>query len=700
MKFNDWKIGYRLALLVGILSIFLILIGLLGLNSLRSVNASLDSVYQDRVVPLTRLKKVSDMYAVNIVDLSHKIRSEQFDWDEAMLALKTAQKVIADEWKTYLATADAPRERELVREARRLMASADKTIGHLETIIAERQHVMLIDFIENNLYQEIDPITEQVGKLIDVQLQMARQEFEKGQATYQKTFYLSIGCMGAALLLAGILAFVIIRSVTRPVALTVEMIEALESGNLDMRLALDRKDEIGRLARAMDAFADNLKNEVLEAFNNLASGNFTFKAKGLIAAPLARANEALRKLVREIRCSGEQISAGANEVSDASQSLSQGATQAASSLEEISAAMTELASQSRQNADNAKQANSLSGQAKGAADNGNQLMGDLMEAMFEINQSAASITKIIKVIDEIAFQTNLLALNAAVEAARAGQHGKGFAVVAEEVRNLAARSAKAAKETEELIEGSNQKTNHGTELAQNTANALQAIVEETGKVTDLLNEISAASDEQAVGFDQVTHGLDQIEQVTQQSTANAEESASVAEQLAGQSSHLRQMLSRFQIGAEKDVPRIASTPSAKRDETPRLAAPASHDNGAPVKKLPEPEAKAPAAAKPAAKQTATPKPAGSRQVGKQNETPKPAAAKQAAAPKPVAPEPAESQAATSKPVAEKTDAKPTASEQTQPKQAQPKQAAAPTEEPRKMRPEEVIALDDSEFGRY
>jgi methyl-accepting chemotaxis protein len=651
MKFNDWKIGYRLALLAGLLCVFLVITGVLGLSSLGSLNTSLQSVYQDRIMPLTRLKKVSDMYAVNIVDLSHKIRSKQFDWDDAMGSLKSAQQLITTEWNAYLETADAPEEQQLVSEARNLMASADKTILNLEKIIAEQQELLLIDFIENNLYQEIDPITEQVGKLIDVQLELARQEYEVGQSTYRHTYVLALGCMGVGLLLAGVLGFLIIRSVTRPVALTVEMIEALEKGNLGKRLSLDRKDEIGRLARAMDAFADNLQNEVVEAFNNLAAGNFTFKAKGLIAQPLERANSALCKLVHEIQSTSEQIAGGSSQVADASHDLSQGATHAASSLEEISAAMTELASQSRQNADNAKQANMLSNQAKNAGDKGNQLMEELMEAMFDINQSAASINKIIKVIDEIAFQTNLLALNAAVEAARAGQHGKGFAVVAEEVRNLAARSAKAAKETEELIEGANQKSTHGTELAQNTASALQGIVEETGKVTDLLNEISAASDEQAVGFDQVTRGLDQIEQVTQQTTANAEESASVAQQLASQSSYLRQMLGRFVIGAAPhSAPRLTGAATAGRPAAPMLP------------NSPQPPAR------PAAK--ALPGPARTQ--------------------KPVAP----------RPVAEKTVQAKVAEALPAPEKPQPQAAAKPSIKPKELRPEEVIALDDSEFGRY
>jgi methyl-accepting chemotaxis protein len=174
-------------------------------------------------------------------------------------------------------------------------------------------------------------------------------------------------------------------------------------------------------------------------------------------------------------------------------------------------------------------------------------MHSMTQAMAEINAAGQNISKIIKTIEEIAFQTNLLGVNAAVEAARAGQHGKGFAVVAEEVRNLAARSAKAAQETAELIEGTVEKTQNGTRIAKETADALGNIVEGVGKVSDLVGEIAAAANEQAEGVAQVNVGLSQIDQVTQQNTASAEQSAAAAEQLSSQAEQLRQMLGRFRL---------------------------------------------------------------------------------------------------------------------------------------------------------
>ncbi|APG28679.1 hypothetical protein A7E78_13065 [Syntrophotalea acetylenivorans] len=345
--------------------------------------------------------------------------------------------------------------------------------------------------------------------------------------------------------LAGLL---ITRSISRPLSQTVDMIHRLEQGQLDHRLQLNRQDEIGTMAEALDRFADNLRDEVLTAFDRLAAGDFTFQAKGLIREPLARTNQAMQQTMGQVRIAAEQINFSTVQVTESSTALSRGATHSAASLEEISASLAEVASMTNNNAENAKQANTLSNEAKTAAVRGSRLMDEMVDAMSEINRSGEDIARIIKVIDEIAFQTNLLALNAAVEAARAGQHGKGFAVVAEEVRNLAGRSAKAARETAELIENSTAKTRCGTDLSDQTAAALQEIVAGATKVSDLVAEIASSSTEQAEGISQVNRGLGQIDQVTQQNAANAVESERVSQELSVQAAQLQQMISQFRLG--------------------------------------------------------------------------------------------------------------------------------------------------------
>jgi methyl-accepting chemotaxis protein len=365
------------------------------------------------------------------------------------------------------------------------------------------------------------------------------------QAAIDRIFWKVAGVFAGIILLSFGLVWFFARQISLPLRQTVEMIDCLEKGILDKRLNMDQNDEVGKMAKTLDAFADNLQQEVLAAFDKLAEGDLTFEAKGLIKEPLAKANARLNEVMNQIQVAGEQIVSGSTQVSDSSQALSQGATEQASSLEEITSSMTEMSSQTKQNAENATQANQLSAQARDAAEKGNEQMKEMMTAMDEINASGQNISKIIKVIDEIAFQTNLLALNAAVEAARAGQHGKGFAVVAEEVRNLAARSAQAARETADLIEGSVEKAENGVGIAQRTAEALCEIVTGITKTTDLVGEIAAASNEQSQGIGQINQGLSQIESVTQQNTANAEESAAAAEELAGQADQLRRMLGQF-----------------------------------------------------------------------------------------------------------------------------------------------------------
>ncbi len=353
------------------------------------------------------------------------------------------------------------------------------------------------------------------------------------------------------LLVAALVIVLVVNPIVRSLQKGVEFAETVQAGDLSQRLNLQRSDEIGQLAVALDSMAEGL-NEKAQLAETIAGGDLTVQVrlaseKDVLGRALQRMVANLSELIGQTQLSAEQIASGSVQVSDSSQSLSQGATESAASLEEIAASMTELDSQTRHNAENAAQANQLVGQAKTVAEQGNQQMQGMVNAMADINEAGQNISKIIKVIDEIAFQTNLLALNAAVEAARAGQHGKGFAVVAEEVRNLAARSAKAAKETEELIAGSVAKAKDGATVADETAASLQGIVHEIAKVTDLVGEIAAASNKQSEGIGQINQGLGQIDQVTQQNTASAEESAAASEELSAQAEQLRGMLGRFKL---------------------------------------------------------------------------------------------------------------------------------------------------------
>jgi len=371
-------------------------------------------------------------------------------------------------------------------------------------------------------------------------------------AEVNRVFWSVMSVLLVAILVSGGLVFFLARMVSRPMHRAVEMIEEMEKGHLGIRLNMNQHDEIGRMASAMDRFAGSLQQEVVGSLMKLANGDLTFDIaprdeQDEVRGSLKKLEVQLNDVMGQIQSAGEQIAAGSVHVSDSSQSLSQGATQSASSLEEISSSLTVLTAQTKQNATNASQVNQLSTEAQTAVDTGNMQMQKMVGAMEEINQAGQNISKIIKVIDEIAFQTNLLALNAAVEAARAGQHGKGFAVVAEEVRNLAGRSAKAAQETAELIEGSVQKTSNGATIAGQTAESLQLISTQVTKVSDLAEEIAAASNEQANGIEQINQGIGQIDDVTQQNTATAEESAASAEELSGQAAQLQAMLQRFRL---------------------------------------------------------------------------------------------------------------------------------------------------------
>ncbi|RFP13848.1 methyl-accepting chemotaxis protein [Duganella sp. BJB475] len=330
--------------------------------------------------------------------------------------------------------------------------------------------------------------------------------------------YAALGLVSLALF-AAILFLLVRANITRPLARAEAAATRIAQGDLDVQLAIDNKDEIGLVLRALNGISNNLSG-----------------------------------VVGQVRAGAEQIATASNEIAAGNLDLSSRTEEQASSLEETAASMEQLSSAVKQNADNAAQANQMALAASGIAAKGGEVVAQVVDTMGSINQSSRKIVDIISVIDGIAFQTNILALNAAVEAARAGEQGRGFAVVASEVRNLAQRSATAAKEIKALIDDSVSKVDIGSAQVAQAGTTMQEVVVSVRRVTDIMAEISTASDEQRAGIGQVHEAIAQMDQVTQQNAALVEEAAAAAHALQDQAADLEKVVRIFKLGDRHGAP--------------------------------------------------------------------------------------------------------------------------------------------------
>lgn len=400
-------------------------------------------------------------------------------------------------------------------------------LGDRELVVGTGTYIPMIEETEMQIQSSINQITNKV-LLILIPL-----------------------CVAFSLLMLAFSSSYFTGKIVNPVKNLTRVAGKLALGDVDVTMDKASGNEIGTLMRAFNSMAANMKGQAFLA-EKIAGGDLTAKVavrsqNDLLGKALSNLVSRLHDLVEQIAGAAKQVDSGSRTVSELSITLSQGATEQASTVEELSASLEEISSQMKLNARNAENADKFTKDVKRNAESGSAQMNKMRHAMNEISLSSANIRKILKVIDDISFQTNILALNASVEAARAGEHGRGFAVVAEEVRNLAARSAEAARETAALIETSIEKVEAGTKMADSTAEALNLIVEEIDKTAGLVNGITAGSKEQAASVGQINQGIMQVSQNVQATAATSEESAAASEELSGQASRMNKTIAVFRL---------------------------------------------------------------------------------------------------------------------------------------------------------
>ncbi|HEY8607203.1 MAG TPA: methyl-accepting chemotaxis protein [Noviherbaspirillum sp.] len=541
---TTFSIRSRLIFVIGFLSLQLVIGGVIGIASLGGANGAMQALYDQRLVVLGQLDQAVRLLDANQLDIAKAISDEP---EEASFVLDQVEADIAKLdgiWNAYTASALSPEERKL----------ADQFAAQRKTFVSEglRPAISAVrsgnreqanELLQGVMEENFEPVRKTIDALIQLQLQVARADFERSQKTYDLVRYSCSAGILFGLLVAAALGVWLVRAITRPLDKAVRIAGGIAAGDLTQDIQARTQDETGRLLQALKEMNGSLVN-----------------------------------IVGQVRASTETIGTGSTEIAAGNLDLSARTEQQASSLQETASSMEELTSTVKQNAENARQANQLATSASEVANKGGAVVAEVVSTMEAINDASKKIVDIIGVIDSIAFQTNILALNAAVEAARAGEQGRGFAVVAAEVRILAQRSAGAAKEIKTLIDDSVSKVASGTALVGKAGATMEEVVASVRRVTDIMAEISAASQEQTAGIEQVNQAIAQMDEATQQNASLVEQAAAASSAMQQEAARLAEAVGVFRLQAG---PRNAMSPGA-----PALAsapAPAAPSATAPVR---------------------------------------------------------------------------------------------------------------------
>lgn len=498
---NNMKVAIRLVILAGTLIVLMLVIGIMGISGMRAANLGMQTVYNDRVVPMQQLKQVIDGYNLLLIVNTQKVLRGIITPEAAQKSAYEGLPKIAKVWQNYLATYLNEAEVAQVSEVKPLLKNADALIANLQRLYAAKDILAIGDFVKSDVYAVYNPLYKIFDNLYDIQLDVAAQEYATSTQRYQSTLTSNTIIIVVSILVSLILGLLITRSLLQQLGgepnYTAQIISQVANGDLAVRAQLNKNDQ----------------------------GSILFAINQMIVK--------LSSIINDVRSTADSLSAASEEVSATAQSLSQSATEQVASVEETSASMEEISASISQNNDNAKITDNIATKSAKEASQGGEAVKHTVLAMQKIAEK-------ISVIDDIAYQTNLLALNAAIEAGRAGEHGRGFAVVASEVRKLAGRSQTAAKEIGELA-------NSSVKQAVSAGSLLDEMVPSIRKTADLVQEISAASHEQSIGASHISAAISQISIATQQNSTASEELYATAEELSHQASQLQEMMEFFKL---------------------------------------------------------------------------------------------------------------------------------------------------------
>lgn len=513
MKIVSIKIGTRLALGFGMVCVLLVSLALLGVTMLSRINDGTSEIVDERWPQIAATYTIMERIDGIAIALRNMMLTDSADDKQKQVdSIMRSRQVILDAIASLRTGLTSPEHKALLQN---LLAAREKYVADQNTLlklIGEGRSEEARAFLTNELRPALAAYKEASVGLVRAQVDLMEETGKAAQATYAETRLLMLVLGAGAVLTAVGFAYRITRSVTGPLNEAVKVAQTVASGDLTSVIAVKSRDETGQLLQA-----------------------------------LKEMNDSLAGIVGQVRAGAETMATASGEIASGNLDLSSRTEQQASSLEETASSMEELTGTVKQNAGNAQQANQLADSASEVATKGGEVMAQAVDVMDSINASSRKIADIISVIDGIAFQTNILALNAAVEAARAGAQGRGFAVVASEVRNLAQRSAAAAKEIKVLIGDSVEKVDLGVKLIDQAGDTMSEIVASVGRVTDIMGEISAASEEQTSGIDQINQAISQMDQVTQQNAALVEEAAAASASLQEQAGKLAEVVSVFRL---------------------------------------------------------------------------------------------------------------------------------------------------------